>query len=1210
MMRLRFWTIVLLGVALASRAFGATGGEERPGYRRFPLAVPSAGHAGLTLLPPETTGIFWTNFLPAARLMQRQNLINGAGVALGDFDGDGHCDIFLCNKDGASALFKNLGNWKFQDVAAMAGVTCTNQSSTGATFADVNGDGRLDLLVNSFTGPNALFVNQGGGKFTNVTEAAGLVSKGGTTSLALGDLDGDGWLDLYVAYFGVESVLRDELKFSSRLVNGQPVVTGRFARRLKIIDGKLTEIGEPDMIYRNDGKGHFIPLKWEETFSDENGKPVAPLWDFGLAVQIRDINGDGYPDIYVCNDFQTPDRFWLNDGKGHFHPPSKWAMRSLSYNSMGVDFADIDRDGRLDFFVVDMLPRDHTRYMTQATSLSPVKHSPGQFEGMEDVGHNTLFWNRGDGTYAQVAFLSGLAASDWSWCPAFVDLDLDGFEDLLVSNGTVEAYADRDRDTSQKAEIREAPRFDTPNAAFRNLGNLRFEDVTSTWGFGSTNISQGMALADLDGDGDLDVVVNCLNSPPLIYRNESSAPRIAIRLKGNSPNTQGVGALIKVLGAAVPQSQEILAGGRYLSGDEAERVFACGAAKILSIEVKWRNGKRSVITNAEPNFRYEIAEPSGESATPESAAPRSVEPLFSEASGRFKLPRQEEDFNDFKRQPLLPRKLSQSGPGVAWLDFPEGGPGILVGAGKNQSPEILFSNAKSSDRLNLSPATGEEFASLLYLPGVSGGELLGTSSSYETGRTNGESVLRFGLVVTNGGLKIEKLPGVPQEKSAVGPLAAVNLKGGKSLSLFVGGRVVPGRYPESGRSRLYDLTDGRPELDEPNTRVIESAGMVSGAVFTDFDADGWPDLALACDWGSLRFYRNENGKLKDVTASRGMAGLTGWWNSIAAGDFDGDGRMDLVAGNWGWNSRYQASAEKPLRLYYGDFNRSGGIDVVEAELIGTEYYPSRQWNAVGEALPFTREKVLTHRQFAKTSVGDLLGERFASARFLEATELASVVLLNRGDRFEVHPLPVEAQVAPVFGISVADFDGDGHQDVFLAQNFFEPHGEMWRLDAGRGLILRGDGKGGFTGMSGEESGVKIYGEQRGSAVGDFDQDGRPDLVVGVNASTPVLLHNEKARPGLRVRFPLDVQSVGAMVRVKGANGWSAAVEARVGGGYLSQDSAELIFGVDRPAEIQVRWPGGLTMTNAISPGLKSLLVDRAKIESGGSPRATRNGPNP
>jgi hypothetical protein len=445
-----------------------------------------------------------------------------------------------------------------------------------------------------------------------VTRTSGLLSRGGGTSLALGDLEGDGDLDLYVAYFGIEAILREGGRVSYGMVNGQPVVTGRHARRLKVVGGQLVELGEQDALYLNDGKGKFTAVNWTEFFRDEDGRPVsvAPL-DFGLAVQIRDINEDGFPDIYVCNDFQTPDRVWLNDGRGHFRAMPSLALRNMSYASMGVDFADIDRDGRLDFITVDMLSREHSRRLRQLSSMPPLARKIGAIEEREEVPRNALYWNRGDGTYAEIAWLSGVAASEWSWTPVFLDVDLDGFEDLLISAGSLYDVMDRDVATDARKGLSLYPRLNTGNLAFRNRGDLTFEDVGRAWGFESQQISHGMALADIDADGDLDLAINCANAAPLIYRNDSSAPRVAVRLRGLPPNTQGIGAQIKLLGGAVPvQSQEMICGGRYLSGDQALRVFAAGDVdREMQIQVTWRSGRRTVVKGVRANRIYEVDEP-------------------------------------------------------------------------------------------------------------------------------------------------------------------------------------------------------------------------------------------------------------------------------------------------------------------------------------------------------------------------------------------------------------------------------------------------------------------------------------------------------------------------------------------------------------------------------------------------------------------------
>jgi len=432
-------------------------------------------------------------------------------------------------------------------------------------------------------------------------------------------------LDLYAAYFGIEALVREGGRLSFSMVNGKPVVTGRNARRLKVIDGQLTEFGEQDVLYLNDGKGHFTPANWAQFFRDETDQPLsaAPM-DFGLSVQIRDIDEDGYPDIYVCNDFHTPDRIWVNDVHGHFRAMPLLAVRDMSYASMGVDFADIDRDGHLDFLTVDMLSHDHARRLRQASSMPMSARSIGVIEDREAVPRNALFLNRGDGTYAEIAWLSGVAASDWSWTPIFLDVDLDGFEDLIISAGSLYDVMDRDAATAAVKLSRSEggaadshrllgvyPRLNNRVAAFRNRGDLTFEDVSHAWGFESVQVGQGMALADLDGDGDLDLVINCANQPPLIYRNDCTAPRVAMRLRGLPPNTQGIGAKVCLIGGAVPiQSQEIICGGRYLSSDQPMRAFAAGSlTNEMQIEVTWRSGARTKLNGVKGNRIYEIDEP-------------------------------------------------------------------------------------------------------------------------------------------------------------------------------------------------------------------------------------------------------------------------------------------------------------------------------------------------------------------------------------------------------------------------------------------------------------------------------------------------------------------------------------------------------------------------------------------------------------------------
>ncbi len=1178
------------------------------------LPVPASGKTGFTLLPSALTGINFTNTLPFEAAITNLNLLNGSGVALGDYDGDGLCDIYLCNLNGTNALYKNLGNWKFKDVTQEAGVACPGQISTGAVFADLNGDGFLDLLVTSMGGPNACFMNDGRGHFTNVTAMASLLSKFGSTSMALADIDGNGTLDLYVANYGVTSILRTGGTLSFGYANGHPVARGRFAQRIKIIDGVMYELGEPHVLYLNDGKGKFTPVSWTDgTFRDETGKPLkqAP-WDQGLSVMFRDLNGDGCPDIYVCNDAFTPDRCWINDGHGHFQALSHLAWRSTSYFSMGVDFADIDRDGYDDFLVVDMLSRDHRLKLTQMSSMAPQKTAPGDLEAQPQIRRNTLFLNRGDGTFAEIANYAGLAASEWTWSCIFLDVDLDGWEDVLISNGF--PYNTDDADTKErikkmgKLSLEESrktallfPPLNTPNCAFRNQHDLTFHETGRDWGFDSKQVSNGMALADLDNDGDLDLVVNCLNGPPLIYRNETVAPRIAVRLRGNSPNTQAIGAKIKVSGGPVTQSQEVICGGRYMSGDDPMRVFAAGTSTNLTLEVTWRGGAHSVVRHCEPNHVYEIAEPPTGDLPPRSPAKAAEAPtLFQDVSDLLGHQHHQEPFDDFARQPLLPNSLSRLGPGVAWFDLDGDGREDLIIAGGKGGHLAVYHNdpQKGFQKLDApalnQPADHDQTALLGWNAGPGIASLLVGTTHYDDGLTNGEGVLRYDLQDSN--WKAAK--GLPAQVSSVGALALGDLAGDGHLHLFVGGRVIPGRYPEAAPSFIYRQDGNQWALDADNSRQLEKVGLVSGAVWSDLDGDGFPELILACEWGPVRVFKNQSGKLRDATTELGLAAYTGWWTGVTTGDLKGDGRMDIIAGNWGLNSPYQAGAEHPARLYFGDWSGAGGVDLLEAEddpELGI--VPRRDFGTVSTGLPFLHGKFSTYTAFAQATVAEVLADKLKQAQELRATTLASTVFLNQGGRFEAAPLPREAQFAPAFGICVADADGDGYEDVFVSQNFFATPPEIPRLDAGRGLWLRGGGNGKLTAMPGQESGVKVYGEQRGAAVCDYDGDGRVDLVVTQNGGQTKLYHNQLAKPGIRVRLKGgggNPTGIGAQLRLVFGGRPGPMREIHAGSGYWSQDSAVQVLALPAPpTQIWVRWPGGKITTSPTPDGAKEIEVDQS-----------------
>jgi enediyne biosynthesis protein E4 len=1206
-------------IASLSGARGALQWEEVSGGRKSAVTVADGRRTGFTLLKGEEIGIRFINRLDDRLVMQNNNFMEGSGLALGDFNGDGLCDIYFCAINGTNALYRNRGDWTFEDVTREAGVEGAGWHSTGASFADTDGDGDLDLLVNTLGQGTHCFENVGGERFRDVTDAVGLRSQTGSMTFALGDVDGDADLDLYVVNYGAMAILRGGGRADLKQVNGQWQVTGPYAERLRLVEGRLEEVGEPDMLYLNDSKGRFKAVPWNsEWFLDEQGKPMAAPWDFGLSAQIRDINADGHPDIYVCNDFQTVDRVWINDGTGHFRLIPKLAMRQQSFASMGADFADIDRDGRLDFFVVEMLSREHSRRQRQVAGVRPSYPMPGRFENRPEINRNTLFWNRGDGTYAEIANFSGVDASDWSWQPVFLDVDLDGFEDILIVDGN--AYDVQDRDALQqvrqlgrqtpeqtRTNILLYPRLLTPNVAFRNRGDLTFEEVGALWGFNSREISQGIALADLDQDGDLDVVINCLYTGPLVYRNESTAPRVAVRLRGKPPNTQGIGAQVTLLGGATrAQTQEIVCGGRYLSGDDSVRVFAAGSlTNQMRLEAKWRSGLISVLDGVKGNNIYELDEAFAVRGSTIEQNTNLVPPIFTDVTHVLNHSHHEELFNDYARQPLLWKQLSQLGPGVAWFDFDgDGREELAIGSGKGGRLAVY----RPDDRggfARIDAGTGplpDDATGLAGWVSSSGRRvLLGGVANYESS-TAGAGVWgwEFGKQLTS-----TLLSEIPATESSTGPIAVADYDGDGYLDVFIGGRVVPGRYPQAATSRLFKQKEGRLIVDDLNQRLLEKIGLVSDAVWSDLSADGFPELILACEWGAIRVFRNDRGKLRPWDS--GLESFTGWWNSVTTADLDGDGRLDILAGNWGLNSPFHATEAHPTHVQYGDIGGQGVIDLVEAyyapEL--SAMVPRRALTALSQAAPALAQHFATHAAFSTATVSNIfqrLNIRPAEAR---ATTLASMVFFNRGERFEALPMPTQAQWAPIFGMAVADFDGDGWQDIFLAQNFFALRPELPRLDAGRGLVLRGKppGREGavppappLEAMPGQQSGIAIYGEQRGAAVCDFNDDGRMDLAVAQNGAATRLFQNVRGKPGLRVRLkgpPGNPHGIGAILRLHFETVSGPAHEIKAGGGYWSQDSAVPVLGTpEEPKEIFVLWPGGKTTRRPVK-SRREIIVEWA-----------------
>ncbi|HTL54868.1 MAG TPA: CRTAC1 family protein [Candidatus Limnocylindrales bacterium] len=1258
-MRVKLLRLVL-GSALIWLSDSAIGAElkweTRPYGRAAALTFSVEGKPGFTLMPASETGVYFTNILSDARAAENQIRLNGSGVALGDVDGDGWCDIYLCGLENHNVLYRNLGNWRFEDITEKAGVGCEGQFSTGAALVDVDGDGDLDLLVNGIGTGTRLFINDGKGHFTE-SNNSGLVRKYGATTLALADIDGDGDLDLYVANYRTDTVRSSGyfiLKEGNRIM-----VRPEDRDRLEVSpEGRLFEMGEPDFLYQNDGHGHFTPVSWTNgMFLDERGQPLQkPPMDWGLTVVCRDLNGDGAPDLYVCNDFQTEDKIWMNDGHGRFRAAAPLTLRHTPSFSMCIDVADVNRDGHFDLFVADMLSSHHVRRLMQLAETAPYVSPVGIYTNRPQFDRNALQLNRGDGTFADIAPFAGLPTTEWTWVGAFLDVDLDGYEDLLC---TTSHYFDT-QDLDAEAMIRSKgpwprekvpmklllyPKMMQPKQAFRNRGDLTFEDAAAAWNFNQTGVSQGMAFADLDNDGDLDVVVNSLNGVAGLYRNNNSAPRITVRLKGTPPNTHGIGARVELV-AELPadsgaqplrfvQAQEICAGGRYLSSDEPIRVFAANPTEPLRkiwsqfhgksspmpraplrLNVHWRSGRESSVEDAAPNYLYEIAEP----ATPPAATrPEHLDAtklLFEDFTDRLHHVHHDDPFDDFARQPLLPRKLSQAGPGITWFDFDrDGHEDLIIGSGKGGQMAVYHSDGKGGFVLQTNavaaiPVTRDQTCAV----GVAQGEhgtntvVLVGASNYEDGQASGSLLQSYDLKSGNVSATFAG------QESSSGPLSLADAHGSGQLDLFVGGRCVPGKWPAPATSLLFEQKNGKFSLDLTNTVKLANLGLVTGAIFSDLDGNGWPDLILACEWGPIRVFLNEQGQLRDATAELGLERYVGWWNGVTVGDFDGDGLLDIAASNWGLNGgpdgyerpalvadyKGENRAGIPL-LFWGDFTGEHGVNIIEAEYDSElgKIVPTRARPDILLGLPFVSAKFPTYGAYNKAGVAEILGDQFNSASKLAAPWLASTVFLNRKGKFQPVVLPPEVQFSPGFGICVADFDGDGNEDLFVAQNFFEVQPQAVRCDAGRGVLVRGNGRGDFEAVPGQISGLTVYGDGRGAAVCDFDEDGRIDIAIGQNGAETRLFHNASAKPGLRVRLagPLgNPDGIGTQLRPMFGKRAGPLREIHAGGGYWSQDAAVQVFGTPEPTTgLWVRWPDGTTNVFDIVPGAREISVSKDKV---------------
>lgn len=1185
-----------------------------------------------TALTPEDCGIDFINPIDTKHPLKRIYLGAFAcgGVAVGDLNGDRRPDLFLTSGARPNRLYLQTDSpLKFTDATKAAGITSSERWSAGATLVDIDADGDLDIHVCNYEAANQLWLNDGRGKFTESAAKFGLAIEDASLMASFCDYDLDGDLDCFL-------LTRDFKRAGGRPAE-HPVI--REGDRWKIKPGfeKYYDIvtrpggktvyvnaGRADYLLRNEGPDATGQVRFNDV---SKGAGISGR-DRGNSATWWDFDNDGLPDIYVGNDFKDADRLYRNNGNGTFTDVIKQVAPHTPWFSMGADLADLDGDGRTDFLIADMAGTNHYRSKTtmgEITSIRPFLLSAVPRQYM----HNALYLNTGVAKLADAAYQAGLANSDWSWAVKLSDFDLDGQVDVFFTNGVSRSFnnSDDQRTTADYIGKSEWDHYESQpprkeqNLAFANLGGLRFKDVSKEWGLDHLGMSYSAATGDLDGDGDPELIVASLEEPVRIYRNNAagSAQRVVVRLKGAGKNPRGFGATVWVQSGTRLQKRTLRPATGFLSSNQPDLAFGIGPAKkIEHITVKWQRGHVQRFSNLAPGQSYLLEEPS--TAPPAwKRPPRTPTRFASISSPSLKnIKHQETPYDDFARQPLLPYQHSQLGPGMAWRDIDkDGDPDLFLSGAAGFPSKIFLNEGRGTFRPHNVPALAQHAASedmgalFLDVDGNGTQDLYVVSGGVEC--EPGDELLRDRLYLNDGQGTFHLAPAnaLPDLRSSGSCVVAADYDRDGDLDLFVGSRVVPGAYPEtpSGRLLRNDTVGMMITFTDQTASVsgLEYAGLISGALWSDANGDGWTDLLLCCEWGPVKMFLNNEGSLLEATEKTGLQEYLGWWNGIAGADLDSDGDIDYVVTNQGTNTPYHATTEKPELLYYGDFDGSGKKSIVEAKFEGNICFPRRGFSCSGGAMPGLRKRLKTFENFARSTLGDLYGPDLLSGSLrLEANTLSSCALINDGKaRFTVKPLPWAAQLAPAQGVVLSDFNADGYVDCVLAQNFFGAQPEIGLLDAGLSLILLGRGEGEFVAFEPSKSGLSVPGAATAVTCADLNADGRPELCFAVNRA-PMQLFSEPAAQNetnrlLEVRLvgkPGNLSATGARITVK-ARGAPRGQTAEItsGSGYLGQSEAARWFGLGPvPAEtlvdVTVRWPNGSTTTSASTAGARRTVVQQ------------------
>jgi len=1031
------------------------------------------------VVAPAASGVTFANTLPPDAEASAFNILdylyyyNGGGVAAGDIDGDGLPDLYFTSNLGPDRLYRNKGHFQFEDITERAGVAGPPGWKSGITMADVNGDGRLDIYVSAVNylamhGRNILYINNGDGTFTDRTREYGLEHEGYSTQAAFFDYDGDGDLDMYLLNSSVHT---------ERKPSYQPQRTPRHQRA-------------GDRLFRNDG-GHFVDVS-------ERAHIYGGVEGYGLGVVASDLNGDGCPDLYIANDFQENDFLYWNNCDGTFTESIARAAPHTSQFSMGVDAADFNNDGRVDLVVLDMLPdrEDILKTSVNADELD-VFNLKLQAGYHAQYARNTLQLNRGLGRFSDIGYLAGVYATDWSWAPLLADLDNDGFKDLFITNGIwrrpndldyltfVQSQAQRD----DKALIAMMPHVPLANYAYRNNGNLTFTDMAGPWGLAQPGFSNGAAYVDLDNDGALDLVVNNVNAPAAIYRNHARGAYLRVQLNGSGANSAGIGAKVVVRTGGKTQLLEQMPTRGFESSVDPRLHFGLGSAsRVDSLIVIWPDRRFQILTNVAVNQSLTLSQKdaAGRFAyTPLASAP--AQPLFADVTSRsgpalIDFKHEENTFYDFTREPLMPHLLSTEGPALAVGDVNgDGLDDIYVGGAKWQQGRIFVQQRNGTFLLASEPAIAAdslaEDVDAVFFDADGDGDMDLYVVSGGNEFWDDAEPLRDRLYTNDGHGSFARgqhaLPDFFHNGSCVVP---GDFDGDGDIDLFVGSRVVARKYGLTPRSYLLQ-NDGKGHFTDvtlDKAPALADAGMVTAAAWID------KDLIVVGEWMPVRVFRQENGHLVDQTAKAGLAGTNGWWNSVTAADLNGDGRKDLVLGNLGLNSDIRASQSEPARLYVGDFFGNGTLEQVFTFYKHGVSYPLAGRDELLGVMPQLRSKYPTYAAFgASRFEGIFSSAERRRATVLEARDFGTSIALNEGDgTFDLRILPAEGQFAPVYAALANDFDGDGRVDLLLGGNFYGVTPAQGRYDASYGLLLSGDGKGGFMPVDLDRSGLVIEGQVR------------------------------------------------------------------------------------------------------------------------------------